>query len=158
MRKQPFTYAKFKQIYSEVPRLCVDLVIQTGEGILLTKREMEPYKGYWHLPGGTVLFQEKILDTIQRIAQEEVGIQVIILGLGGFIEFLQEKRDNKLFHSVSLGVVCEPKDAAKIKLSKTVRLFKDSPKHTIPEQKKFLEEFFLGCDDPDCEEHTGHKS
>ena len=53
-------YKTFKSIYSRVPRATIELVIQTPAGILLSKRSIPPYKGYWHIPGGTVLFHEKM--------------------------------------------------------------------------------------------------
>lgn len=66
----------YKQIYSQVPRLCVELVIKNSEGVLLTLRNIVPYKAYWHLPGGTVLFNETLEQTVKRVAWEELGVKV----------------------------------------------------------------------------------
>lgn len=155
IRKQPFSYKEFKQIYSKVPRLCVDLIIQDSKGqVLLLKREEEPSIGMWHLPGGTVLFREEVEQAVKRIAQEEVAVVVTIEGLVGFIEFLNEERGDQAFHSLSLAVVCSPQG----KISETQRrqFFKVIPENTIKEQGRFLEKVLLNhwkdaaCDDPNC--------
>lgn len=155
-RKQPFSYEEFKDIYSKVPRLCVDLIIQDEKGnFVLLKRGMEPYKGYWEIPGGTVLFRESIDQAIERIAKEEVGLKVKVEGLVGFIEFLEEERGNRPFHSLSLAVVCTPE---KLRTSESYSIFNQIPDETIPEQAKFLERYLKGlceddaCHDPNCEE------
>ncbi|OGE31374.1 hypothetical protein A2631_06040 [Candidatus Daviesbacteria bacterium RIFCSPHIGHO2_01_FULL_44_29] len=154
-RKRPFSYEEFKQVYSKVPRLCVDLIIQDPKGqVLLLRREEEPSVGMWHLPGGTVLFREEVEQAIKRIAQEEVGVAVRVEGLVGFIEFLNEERGNQAFHSLSLAVVCSIQE----KISRTPKrqFFKVVPENTIKEQGLFLEKILSGrwkdaaCDDPNC--------
>ena len=72
--KRPFTSEEFKTIYSKVPRLCVDLVIKTRKGIILTLRSLPTWYGMWHLPGGTILYKESLQDAIKRVAEEELGI------------------------------------------------------------------------------------
>jgi len=84
--KRPFSTEEFKKIYSKTPRLCVDLIINTPKGIVLSLRSIEPYKGEWHFPGGTVFYKEKIVDAIDRVALEEVGITVRVEKLLGYIE------------------------------------------------------------------------
>ncbi len=72
---------------SKVPRLCIDLIVKTKDGILLTKRQIPPYIGYWHTPGGTVLLHEKLESAAERIAQEEIGTKIKIIKLLGTMEF-----------------------------------------------------------------------
>jgi len=43
--KVRLTNEEFMLIYSKVPRICVDLMIETKKGILFTKRTIGPYKG-----------------------------------------------------------------------------------------------------------------
>lgn len=46
---------EYDSIYSRVPRLCVEVVISTrAQGVLLTRRDIPPNIGAWHIPGGTV--------------------------------------------------------------------------------------------------------
>ncbi len=91
---------EFESIYTRVPRLCVDLIIKTQNGIVLTLRSIEPYKGFWHFPGGTVLMNEKIEDAAYRIAKEEVGVDIKIEQLLGYMEFHKENGNR---YAVSLG-------------------------------------------------------
>ncbi len=54
-----------------------DLIIEIqGEGYLLVKRSIEPYKNQWALPGLRMYKDESIDDTITRIAKQEVGIDI----------------------------------------------------------------------------------
>ncbi|MEK6917470.1 MAG: NUDIX hydrolase [Nanoarchaeota archaeon] len=95
---------EFKEIYSKVPRLCVDLIIKSKEGILLTKRSIPPYLGKWHLPGGTVLFGEIVQESIQRISGRELGIGLDVKKFLGFMEFDDWKRGGQ--HAISLVFLC----------------------------------------------------
>lgn len=79
----------FKFIYSKVPRLCVDLLIKNEKGVLLTLREIKPYKGFWHLPGGTVLLRETLNQAVKRIAKDELGVEVLVEKQLTAIEFSQ---------------------------------------------------------------------
>ena len=44
MREKPLSYEEFVAIYSKVPRLCVDLVVRTDEGVLMTLRAENGYE------------------------------------------------------------------------------------------------------------------
>lgn len=128
---------EYKFIYSKVPRLCVDLIIQTKEGVVLTKRDIKPYKGMWHLPGGTVLFRESIKSASTRIAKEEVGIKIKVKKVLGVLEFPREPNG---FHAVSLGllaIIASGKLRGSFQAEK-VQIFRQIPKNTISGHKKFL--------------------
>ncbi len=84
----PLTQQEFDGIYSKVPRLTVEIVLRNSErAIFLTKRSIEPCKGQWHLPGGTVYFGEAVLDTVKRIARRELNIQIGEADMVGYIEY-----------------------------------------------------------------------
>lgn len=83
----PLTLEEFHEIYSKVPRLCVEVVIKSDKGVLLSLRDIEPCKGLWHLPGGTVFFGEKLTDAVRRIAKRELGVDVTNTKLLGYIEY-----------------------------------------------------------------------
>jgi len=135
------SFQKFQEIYSQVPRLSVDLIIQSPEGILLTMRDIEPYKGFWHTPGGTVYFREGIKGAVKRKAKEEVGADVEIVRALGFIEFLNAERYGGFReHTVSLVFLCKLL-STNLKLdeqSSAYKFFKEMPENTIPEIKQFL--------------------
>lgn len=133
--KLPFK--EFKNIYSKVPRVCVDLVIKTKDGMVFSKRDIEPSRGMWHLPGGTVLFGEKLSDTINRVAQEETGINLKVKKILGTIEYLPPSPH---LHTISIVFSTTP-ISGKLrgsKQGKEIRYFKSIPKNTVKEQEKFL--------------------
>ena len=73
---QPLPEAEFRDIYRRVPRLTVEVVIADSRGLLLTRRDIEPCRGLWHLPGGTVLFGERLAGAVVRVARRELGVEV----------------------------------------------------------------------------------
>ena len=84
----PLSKEEFDDIYSKVPRLTVEIVLRDKEGhILLSKRAIEPCKGQWHLPGGTVRFGEPLLAAVRRIAKRELAITVQAARNTGVIEY-----------------------------------------------------------------------
>jgi len=78
---------EFWEIYKKVPRLTVEIIVKTNEGIFLTMRNIEPCKGLWHLPGGTVRFGERLTEAVARIAKRELNIEVNDTKLLGYIEY-----------------------------------------------------------------------
>jgi ADP-ribose pyrophosphatase YjhB (NUDIX family) len=67
----------FKQIEKYLPFSSVDIVIFKDEKIILTRRTIPPYRGYWNLPGSVILKHEKMVDTVRRSSREELGIEVV---------------------------------------------------------------------------------
>ena len=127
---------EFKHIYSKVTRLCIDLVIKNKDGILFTKRGITPWKGMWHLPGGTVLFHESLENASRRIAKGELNLKIKIIKVVGTMEFFRNK-----YHAVSVAFLAKPL-SNKIKLDRQAtefRYFKKPDKNTIKEHKKFIE-------------------
>ncbi len=142
MRKRPFTPEQFKAIYSQVPRLCVDLIIHNDQGdILLIKRVSNGWEGQWHTPGGTVYLGETLQQTVRRIADEELGVKIKINKLLGPIEVLTEIQIRGFGQSVSFAFDCtiikgEPRESEP---GENPTFFKEVPENTILEQKEFLE-------------------
>lgn len=85
--QHPLSQKEFWEIYKKVPRLTVEIIIKSDEGIYLTERNIEPCKGLWHLPGGTVRFGEPLIEAVKRIANRELGIDVTETALLGYIEY-----------------------------------------------------------------------
>lgn len=67
---------KFKEMFKYVPRVAVDLFIETKDGVLLEKRDISPQIGYWHLPGSHILKEETIEQTAKRCAKREIGLKI----------------------------------------------------------------------------------
>ncbi len=133
------TDKEYRFIYGRVPRLCVDLLIFTKDGFLLSKRAIPPHKGLWHFTGGRVYNKERIQSAIKRIALGEAGVKLKEEIPLGFCEiFISE---GPSFHDVSLVF------AAKIKSgeinnannqAEKLKLFKKIPSKMVPAHKKFL--------------------
>jgi colanic acid biosynthesis protein WcaH len=139
--KRPLPFEEFKDIYSKVNRLTIELVIRSSKGILLALRNIEPYKGQWYLPGGTVHFRERVEDAVSRIAKEELGIEVEITKLLGYIEYLEVLDNNGFDCPVGLAFLCTAK-SDEFKLddqASDVKYFSKLPQNIIVSQKTFLE-------------------
>ena len=68
-------YQKFRKYFTFS---CVDLLIFDKDKILLTKRTISPFKGYWHLPGTIIRRDETRKNAVKRAAKEELGKDVIV--------------------------------------------------------------------------------
>lgn len=61
----------------------IDAVIVRDKEVLLVKRGIEPYEGYWALPGGYVEWDESTEETVKREVNEETGLHVTGVKLVG---------------------------------------------------------------------------
>lgn len=130
---------EFKKIYKKVPRMCIDVIVKTSKGIILTKRDIAPDRGKWHVPGGTVLLGERFKDAIDRIAQEELGLAVKSQKLLGVVEFVGR---SPFMHAVSIAYLVKPM-SGKLRGSwqgSSVKYFKKIPVNMVKEQSKFLKD------------------
>jgi len=74
-RKLPFK--DFLKTFKHTPRVAINLFATDAENkILLTKRNIPPRVGTWHLPGGFLLKNEIIINAQSRIAQAEFGYKI----------------------------------------------------------------------------------
>lgn len=130
----------FFSIYSKVPRLNVDLVINSSEGILLALRTIEPHIGKWHLPGGTVYKEETIEEAALRIAKKETGLDCKFIKSLGYMEFPSEMRSGVAIHTISIvielsvlgGEVRHDENA------KELKYFREIPENVVAEHGEFL--------------------
>lgn len=84
---------EFKESFRLVPRIAVNLLItDSGGRILLTKRNIPPFLGFWHFPGSYLLKNEQLIDVQKRVAKKEFGLfldSAIDLTLLGVFEDLE---------------------------------------------------------------------
>ena len=131
---------EFYSIYSKVPRLTIDLLIQNEKGTLLALRSIEPYLGEWHMPGGTVYKEETVEGAAARIAKRELGLTVSVKKSIGHMEFPNEMRAGNDIHTISIVVPVEilggelQHDGG----AEELRWFIDMPENTILQHKQFL--------------------
>ncbi len=122
----------------KVARICVDALIVSEGKILLAKRNIEPFKGYWALAGGAIKFGESIDQALARILKEELGVAPLIKELIGNIEHYPE---GPYKHSISMAylVKFDGELAAKDQADQ-LQFFSEIPEHTQPYQAQFLKE------------------
>jgi 8-oxo-dGTP diphosphatase len=88
------------------------IVIDKG-AILLVKRDREPAKGQWSLPGGRVERGESLREAVVREVREETGIDVDVDGLIGIAERIVRDDDGDIeFHYVILDYIATSRSAA----------------------------------------------
>src|SRR5262245_15596211 len=63
---------------SKDPRVGCAGIVRWGAKILLGRRNKDPNRGLWVLPGGGVIFGESFEDTLRRELREEAGIEIDI--------------------------------------------------------------------------------
>jgi ADP-ribose pyrophosphatase YjhB (NUDIX family) len=77
--------SEYSRIYSQVPRLCVSVVVVSSSGVALVKRVEHPQKGKWHLPGGRVNKGEDFIVAARRVVARELGLDIgskfVLLGV-----------------------------------------------------------------------------
>ena len=67
--------------------ICVDGVYVKDGKLLLLKRGVEPFKGYWHVVGGHVEEDETLKEAVKREFKEETGLDVVVGSIvGGRLE------------------------------------------------------------------------
>ncbi len=101
--KSRLTDEEYKFIFSRVVRLCLDFIIVKENKILLAKREIDPQKGKWSLPGGMIRYNETIDEAVKRIIKGELGLKLKEKKLVGYIESPGEiNKDRVHVHSISM--------------------------------------------------------
>ena len=83
----------------ETPKLMVDVVITSENGVVLIRRGNDPFEGQWALPGGFVEVGETVEEAAAREAAEETGLAVEIARLVGV--YSDPERDPR-GHNVSV--------------------------------------------------------
>ena len=65
------------QVVKLAPLVSIDLIIENSKGqVLAGMRKNEPAKGFWFVPGGRILKNERILQAFERIAKDELGLKL----------------------------------------------------------------------------------
>jgi len=136
---------EFLSIYAKVPRLTIDTVITSPEGVVLALRSIQPYYGLWHVPGGTLYKDERIEDAAVRIAKNETGLDTTFAGYLGCMEFPGEVRSGVTLHTISIVVHLKMLGGTlrADEHASDIRFFNTIPKNMEPIQEKFMREHTL---------------
>ena len=88
------------------------IVVRDG-AILLVRRDREPARGQWSLPGGRVHAGEALTEAVVREVKEETGLDVEVDGLCGVAERIMRDDDGAgEFHYVILDFYAPAKSDA----------------------------------------------
>lgn len=143
MGKWRLSEKEFKEIYSQVPRLCVEVIVKGPQGgVVLSLRDISPCKGLWHIPGGTVYYRETLDEAVKRVAQKELGVEVKVEKLLGYIHYPSVLKETGWDCPVGIAFLTKIK-SGRLRGSnqgRDVRIFKTIPKNMVVEQKRFLKE------------------
>lgn len=109
---------EFSTFLEQMPQVCVELVVESTQGVLLGKRTSKPKRWFW--PGGRLYKGEQLEEAVHRIADEELGIDVAIhelLGAQSHYWEPDETRTGVSRHTVNLVYhVCPATDDFTIEL------------------------------------------
>lgn len=92
-----------KLFWPTVPAVIDAVVVHKGK-IVLTKRTIKPYKGYFVLPGGFIEPGETSKEACKRETKEESGLNVKIIKLIGIFD--DPYRDPR-GHTLSVAYLCK---------------------------------------------------
>lgn len=128
---------EYYRIYSKAPRTTVDLIIFHENGLILSKRDIPPCKGMWHLPGGTILLGENLTQAAKRISREETGLKIDPLGIVGIKEYSRKAA----FGQVIAFVLLAKEVGGRLRgneYAREVKPFNRLPSSMIKEQRDML--------------------
>jgi mutator protein MutT len=95
------------------PVCAVGAIIQDKGALLLVRRDREPARGQWSLPGGRVEPGESLREAVAREVREETGIDVEVGGLVGVAERIVRDDEGEIaFHYVILDYLATPRSTA----------------------------------------------
>ncbi len=129
-----------------LPIVCVDIIITNGKEVLLVKRNEEPAKGLWWLPGGRLFKNENLEKCALRKAKEEAGVEAEIVRKIGFYETFFEKHSvgeiKNGYHTINVCFLLKAKssDVVLDKTSGSFRWISESEEGLDPYVKGILDD------------------
>ncbi len=113
----------------------VGAIIERNKKILLTKRNHEPFKDYWCIPGGHIDFGEEPEQAIKREVKEETNLKVKSLKFFGYYSEIHKEIN---WHAVVLAFICKTEGNVKI-CPKEVKDYKWFGKEEVLKQELAFE-------------------
>ncbi len=85
-----------ERVYPDLPILGVGAVVVGELGVLLVRRDKDPGKGLWSIPGGRVELGETLDVAIHREVLEETGIEIETIRDIGYTDLIMKDSDGKI--------------------------------------------------------------
>lgn len=98
-------YSQFRENF---PLICADGVVLNKDKVLLIKRKIKPFKGFWTIPGGHIDFGETSQESLIREIKEETNIDVEVEQL---IKIYDNPKRDPWGHIISIAYLCKPINA-----------------------------------------------
>ena len=98
----------YREFVEHMPQICVEVVLETDRGVLLAKRVNHPRVWFW--PGGRLYKGEPLATAARRVAAEELGIAVDLVGdFGPYAHFWRASGDAPSRHTVNVPFHVRPR-------------------------------------------------
>lgn len=135
-RKLPFK--EFLQTFKKAPRVAINLfVTDSHDRVLLTKRNIQPCIGVWHLPGGFLLKNETISAAQKRIAQAEFGIQLNPKTSFSLLGVFEDLKGDPRGHVVDIIYSLSINDSSLVKTTRENKAVEFFEKNKLPDNIGF---------------------
>ena len=119
LRKNAMRCESCRFVYFQNCAAAVAGIIETGKGIILTKRADEPKKGAYDLPGGFVDYLESLEGALSREVKEELNLQIRDFQYLGSFPNVYSYQDVTYFTTDAIFVVKTP-NLDSLKISKEI--------------------------------------
>ena len=111
-----------KEVFEQILKWAViptfDLGIEHGnKGVILVKRTIAPYQNQWALPGLRMFKGENINDTLKRIAQQELKIEINLDNKQFLAQFVGKFKTEQDRQDISSGYVVKVNEEQELKLN-----------------------------------------
>ena len=93
---------KEKREYPNRPYVGVGVIVFRDQEVLLVKRNKEPHKGQWSIPGGSQIIGETAAEAAQRELLEETGVKVDRLLLVDVVDSIIPDVEGKIKYHYTL--------------------------------------------------------
>ena len=91
-----------KREYPDRPYVGVGVIVFRDKDVLLVKRNKDPNKGFWSIPGGKQILGETLLEAAQRELLEETGVNVDRLLLVDVVDAIIPDIEGKIKYHYTL--------------------------------------------------------
>ncbi len=89
--------------YPPHPLPGVGAIVVGRNGVLLSRRDKDPGKGLWSLPGGAVELGETLVEAVVREVFEETGVRCEVIRLLGTYDLIVRDENSRIeYHYVLL--------------------------------------------------------